>query len=1088
MLPWLEHQRCRRRLVLIWVGCLLWLLIFQLGPLHTVVATTAGDLSFGRQVSTRVTGFASSKHTTFFGAPVPAFKNEDTPDTDVPQPELLEPSCLYAQHSPTDGKLYLQKNGTILQVSAGEESSKNWDCLASSSSFNASSSWVPLEGLFGIYTIPSGTIWVLITGSETVYEIPSSKQQQQQQQQQEDDTSWFKIQRVTDLELVHIPCRALPVNQLKEELRQVQLLRKALKQHIFYYTPQPSMEHCDDNDKHVPVVPDMTKNLQRCFQRIQTNRSGNQQDEPLKTEEGLGNQTLSDAETSNSNETTKSHSDSSASIDKHGHEQQPQEEAPSQPPPKKTNQWWWETFVSSDTAKRQVEDSVAEDEALQENETTASIAEEGETDDNKEKQDSSGVWWEDTADEKDKPDSRFFWNEAAVEPLVQRYKQVMQSIEQADEDADALQQQVDATRMLLDNTLPLTSAFVGGQQQVKVDGSSKSGLVYDEILISRRSRFRAGTRFTKRGADASGAVANYAESEQICLVYHTKKKRQQLEHVFSHVQTRGSIPLRWSSPTDVKTYRPRVRIGTDPIAQTRALLAHITEQLSLYSASDDKKQDFGEKNCTSTSSARLIFINLIDKKSDQGRLGRTFDAVLNAVLEVYAPPNATPNISSSSAESIGQSYDGSNNEDEASRQVITLDPTSIQHVWYDFHAEVKNGRWDRLAKLLKKTKPALEDHGYFSAQAPTKDNPEWTIESLQNGVVRTNCMDCLDRTNVVQSLFARAMLFHQLQQLTQKNNETATHKHNGLPTGAVSAFKKSNFLALPWENGEVSHRLLWAENADAISRLYAGTPALKRDFTRTGKRTKLGALDDGMNSLQRYYLNNFMDSDRQEGTDLLVGYSPFSNLGGSADSDDGGASSIASSEAGDLSGMSLQEAARQLLLGEYDSSNQADDESSFALIKGSTNHDRVFPLDQVSGGASSSRLSVQPRSRVRPLDLRWLPGDLQDHMRSRALSSTSGEAAGYSSSAALAAIDRRAASGDPWWLVPDSTDDEEKAKEEEGSSLQDIRREPGTISIHAGYVLSALLITTRAPASVAAIVVLLMCTAFLPNEPNEDLS
>ena len=45
---------------------------------------------------------------------------------------------------------------------------------------------------------------------------------------------------------------------------------------------------------------------------------------------------------------------------------------------------------------------------------------------------------------------------------------------------------------------------------------------------------------------------------------------------------------------------------------------------------------------------------------------------------------------------------------------------------------------------------------------------------------------------------------------------------------------------------------------DAISRLYAGTPALKRDFTRTGKRTKLGALDDGMNSLQRYYLNNFL--------------------------------------------------------------------------------------------------------------------------------------------------------------------------------------------------------------------------------------
>ena len=38
----------------------------------------------------------------------------------------------------------------------------------------------------------------------------------------------------------------------------------------------------------------------------------------------------------------------------------------------------------------------------------------------------------------------------------------------------------------------------------------------------------------------------------------------------------------------------------------------------------------------------------------------------------------------------------------------------------------------------------------------------WTTDierfSSQNGVVRTNCMDCLDRTNVVQSAIARQML------------------------------------------------------------------------------------------------------------------------------------------------------------------------------------------------------------------------------------------------------------------------------------------------------------------------------------------
>ena len=102
-------------------------------------------------------------------------------------------------------------------------------------------------------------------------------------------------------------------------------------------------------------------------------------------------------------------------------------------------------------------------------------------------------------------------------------------------------------------------------------------------------------------------------------------------------------------------------------------------------------------------------------------------------------------------------------------------------------------------------------------------------------------------------------------------------------------------MALPWASGEVSHRMLWADNADAISKLYAGTAALKGDFTRTGKRTKRGALDDGMNSLQRYYLNNFMDADRQEGVDLLVGHADFST-------DDS------------FDPVSLQRAARSLLL------------------------------------------------------------------------------------------------------------------------------------------------------------------------------
>lgn len=56
---------------------------------------------------------------------------------------------------------------------------------------------------------------------------------------------------------------------------------------------------------------------------------------------------------------------------------------------------------------------------------------------------------------------------------------------------------------------------------------------------------------------------------------------------------------------------------------------------------------------------------------------------------------------------------------------------------------------------------------------------------------------------------------------------------------------------------------MWADHGDTVSRAYAGTGALKSDFTRTGKRSKEGLLEDGYKSVVRYIRNNFFDGDRQ---------------------------------------------------------------------------------------------------------------------------------------------------------------------------------------------------------------------------------
>jgi hypothetical protein len=115
----------------------------------------------------------------------------------------------------------------------------------------------------------------------------------------------------------------------------------------------------------------------------------------------------------------------------------------------------------------------------------------------------------------------------------------------------------------------------------------------------------------------------------------------------------------------------------------------------------------------------------------------------------------------------------------------------------------------------------------------------------QKGVFRTNCLDCLDRTNVVQTSFARRIL-----DLFQAKF--------GIRLGAFE-----------FEAWNVAFNGLWADNGDWLSRIYAGTGALKSSYTRRGKQTVFGYLDDAAKSVNRFYVSNFQDKTRQEAILLL---------------------------------------------------------------------------------------------------------------------------------------------------------------------------------------------------------------------------
>uniref|UniRef100_A0A453IAU3 SAC domain-containing protein n=2 Tax=Aegilops tauschii subsp. strangulata TaxID=200361 RepID=A0A453IAU3_AEGTS len=83
----------------------------------------------------------------------------------------------------------------------------------------------------------------------------------------------------------------------------------------------------------------------------------------------------------------------------------------------------------------------------------------------------------------------------------------------------------------------------------------------------------------------------------------------------------------------------------------------------------------------------------------------------------------------------------------------------IRYVHFDFHHICGGGNFDNLQVLYDEIEEAIQKQGYFLM------NSKGEILLDQSGVVRSNCIDCLDRTNVTQSFLARKSLDSQLQRM-----------------------------------------------------------------------------------------------------------------------------------------------------------------------------------------------------------------------------------------------------------------------------------------------------------------------------------
>ncbi|KAL8758768.1 MAG: hypothetical protein Q9199_001243 [Rusavskia elegans] len=320
-------------------------------------------------------------------------------------------------------------------------------------------------------------------------------------------------------------------------------------------------------------------------------------------------------------------------------------------------------------------------------------------------------------------------------------------------------------------------------------------------VIARRSRLFAGARFLKRGANDLGFVANDVETEQIVsealtTSFHAPGPQLYANPNFtSYVQHRGSIPLHWTQDNSGVTPKPDIELNlVDPFFSAAAL--HFDNLFERYGAP-------------------VYVLNLVKSRE---RIPRE-----SILLHEYT--NAITYLNQSLPEG-----------------------KKILYKAWDMSRASKSRDQDVIGTLEASARDIVSRTGFFR----NGDNVYWK-SSIQNGVARTNCIDCLDRTNAAQFIIGKCALGHQLQALGIIPNETVEFE-----TDVVTV---------------LSH--MYHAHGDMIAIQYGGshlvnTMATYRKINQWSSQSR-----DMVESFKRYYNNSFLDRQRQEAYNLFLGNYTF---------------------------------------------------------------------------------------------------------------------------------------------------------------------------------------------------------------------
>ncbi|KAG9934724.1 hypothetical protein KCU98_g20051, partial [Aureobasidium melanogenum] len=259
----------------------------------------------------------------------------------------------------------------------------------------------------------------------------------------------------------------------------------------------------------------------------------------------------------------------------------------------------------------------------------------------------------------------------------------------------------------------------------------------------------------------------------------------------SYVHHRGSIPLYWTQDNSGVSPKPDIDVNmTDPFYQPAAM--HFDNLFKRY-------------GCP------VYVLNLIKSRERTARESKLLTEFQNALAYL--------------------------------NQFLPSDK-KIQYKAFDMSRAAKTRGGDVIGTLEVIAEEIMQQTGFFH-----NGDSEDGLPQVQNGVARTNCIDCLDRTNAAQFVIGKRALGHQLRALGVI--PTADMEYD---SDAVNVF---------------TH--MFHDHGDTIAIQYGGSHLVNTMATYRKINHWHSQSRDMVESFKRYYHNSFLDSQRQEAYNLFLG-------------------------------------------------------------------------------------------------------------------------------------------------------------------------------------------------------------------------